>query len=101
MSLPVTLYTAAWCGFCLRAKALLDRKGVAYTEIDVESGPEARAEMIARSGGRRSVPQIFIGDRHVGGSDDLAALDAAGELERWLAGAPDTASIPAETATRT
>jgi glutaredoxin 3 len=84
MSQPVTLYTTGWCPFCMRAKALLQRKGIAYTEIDIESRRELRQEMIERSG-RRSVPQVFIGDHHVGGADDLAALDASGELDRLLA----------------
>lgn len=84
MSAPVTIYTTPWCGYCARAKALLTRKGVAFTEIDVEARRELREEMIARSG-RRTVPQVFIGDRHVGGSDELAALDAAGELDHLLA----------------
>ena len=84
MSRPVTVYTTGWCPFCMRAKALLQRKGVAFTEIDVESRRELRQEMIERSG-RRSVPQVFIGDHHVGGSDELAELDASGELDRLLA----------------
>jgi glutaredoxin 3 len=80
---PVTLYTSAWCGFCVRAKALLDRKGIVYTEIDVDGGRAHREEMIARSG-RRTVPQVFIGEHHVGGSDDLAAAERSGELDRLL-----------------
>lgn len=80
---PVTLYTTGWCGYCMRAKALLDRKGVAYREIDVEADPARRAEMVARSH-RRTVPQIFLGDLHLGGSDDLAALERSGELDRLL-----------------
>lgn len=103
MAAPVTIFTTPWCGYCARAKALLARKGVAYTEIDIEADPRLRAEMIARSG-RRTVPQVFIGGRHVGGSDDLAALDAAGELDRLLAeqeGAPQPPSTTDETATRT
>jgi len=79
----VTIYTSAWCGYCMRAKALLDRKGVAYSEIDVDGHPASRQEMMARSG-RRTVPQVFIGEHHVGGSDDLAAAERSGELDRLL-----------------
>jgi glutaredoxin 3 len=82
----VTMYATGWCPYCARARALLERKGVAWTEIDVETEPGRRAQMIARSG-QRTVPQIFIGDRHVGGSDALAALAASGELDALL-GAP-------------
>jgi glutaredoxin 3 len=81
----VTIYTTPWCPYCRAAKALLAQKGVAFTEIDVDGKPELRQEMTARAGGRTSVPQIFIGDRHVGGSDDMHALDARGELDRLLA----------------
>jgi len=77
------MYVKDWCPYCHRARALLDKKGVEYTEIDIERHPERRAEMITRSG-RRTVPQIFIGDVHVGGSDDLHALQAAGELDEVL-----------------
>lgn len=83
---PVTLYTMGHCPYCARAKALLKRKGVSdWTEFDLEQVPEKFTEMEARSGGRRTVPQIFIGDTHVGGSDDIHKLDAAGGLERLLA----------------
>jgi glutaredoxin 3 len=98
MTAPVTIYTTPWCGYCARAKALLTRKGVAYTEIDVEARRELREEMIARSG-RRTVPQVFVGGRHVGGSDDLAALDATGELDRLLAQAADAPPTPSTTDT--
>lgn len=81
----VTIYTTAWCPYCRAAKSLLDRKGAAYEEIDVDGKPELRQAMTAKAGGRTSVPQIFIGDRHVGGSDDIHALDARGELDRLLA----------------
>jgi glutaredoxin 3 len=78
------MYRTSWCPYCTRARALLDRKGVAAVEeIDIEARPEARAQMIARTG-RTSVPQIFIGDTHVGGCDDLHALDAAGKLDPML-----------------
>jgi glutaredoxin 3 len=81
----VTIYTSGWCGFCMRAKALLDRKGVAYNEIDVDGHRAHREEMIQRSG-RRTVPQVFIGEHHVGGSEDLVAADNSGELDRHLGG---------------
>jgi glutaredoxin 3 len=80
---PVLMYVKDWCPYCHRARALLAKKGVEYTEIDIEQHPERRVEMIQRSG-RRTVPQIFIGDVHVGGSDDLHALQAAGELDEML-----------------
>jgi len=83
MSAPVVMYSTSWCPYCERARRLLASKGAAFEEIDVESAPEKRTEMIQRSG-RRSVPQIFIGDHHVGGSDDLAALEAAGKLDALL-----------------
>jgi glutaredoxin 3 len=80
----ITIYTKSWCPYCAAAKRLLSAKGAAFTEIDIEKKPEARAEMIRRAGGRTSVPQIFIGDEHVGGSDDIHALDDAGKLEAML-----------------
>jgi thioredoxin reductase (NADPH) len=79
----IVMYTKSWCSYCDRAKRLLSGKGVTWTEIDVEADLRERDEMIRRSG-QRSVPQIFIGDRHVGGFDDLAALDAAGGLDPLL-----------------
>lgn len=82
---PVTIYTKSWCPYCSAAKSLLARKGVALTEIEISGKPERRAEMEGRTGGRTSVPQIFIGARHVGGSDDLHALDRKGELDALLA----------------
>ncbi len=81
----VLMYSKSWCPYCDRARALLTRKGVQFEEIDIEMHPERREEMIRRSG-RRTVPQIFIGERHVGGSDDLHELDAAGGLDRLLRG---------------
>jgi glutaredoxin 3 len=78
----VVMYSTGWCGFCARARGLLERKGVAFREIDVDE-PEARAEMVTRSG-KRSVPQIFIGSRHVGGFEELYALERSGELDRLL-----------------
>ena len=81
---PIEIYTTPWCGFCHAAKRLLSQKGAAFTEIDA-TDPAVRDRMVARSGGRRTVPQIFIGDRHVGGCDDLYALDRAGGLDPLLA----------------
>jgi len=80
----VTLYTTAWCFHCRRAKALLDRRGVSYVEIDVDSDPRREREMVERSGGRRTVPQIFIGQHHVGGADELYELERRGELDGLL-----------------
>ena len=80
----IEIYTQPWCPYCARAKALLDRKGVAYTEIEAPHGTPERAESMRRAGGRTSVPQIFIDGRHIGGSDDLAALDRAGGLDPLL-----------------
>ena len=80
----VEVYTQDWCPYCSRAKAMLERKGVAYTEIKAPSGSAERATARERSGGRTSVPQVFIDGRHVGGSDDLAALDRAGGLDKLL-----------------
>jgi glutaredoxin 3 len=84
MSAPtVVMYTTNWCPYCERARRLLKSKGVSFEEVDVESAAAKRAEMQSRSG-RRSVPQIFIGEHHVGGSDDLAALEDAGKLDALL-----------------
>lgn len=83
---PVTIYTTAWCPYCSAAKSLLKEKGVAFNEIDVERVKGARETMTQRAGGRTSVPQIFVGESHVGGCDDLYALDKAGGLEKLLAG---------------
>jgi glutaredoxin 3 len=82
----VTLYVSEWCPYCRRAKALLTGKNVVFKEIDVDEDAKFREEMIARSR-RRTVPQIFIGDRHVGGCDDLVELDRSGELDRLIQGA--------------
>jgi glutaredoxin 3 len=81
----VIIYTTWLCPYCHGAKALLARKGVAFEEIDAPQGSPARAEAIARSGGRTTVPQIFIGDTAIGGHDDLVALDRAGRLDALLA----------------
>jgi glutaredoxin 3 len=83
--MPVTIYTKDWCPYCRAAKDLLRQKGVAFEEIEITGKPEARSAMIQRAGGRSTVPQIFVGERHVGGCDDLYALDARGELDRLLA----------------
>ena len=79
----IVVYLTSWCPYCNRARELLDSKGAKFEVIDIEERPEARAQMMARSG-RRTVPQIFIGDTHVGGCDDLYALDAAGGLDPLL-----------------
>ncbi|MEH6789170.1 glutaredoxin 3 [Parasphingorhabdus sp.] len=81
----VEIYTKFTCGYCFRAKALLESKNVKFEEFDISMGGEKREEMIQRSGGRMTVPQIFIDDRHVGGSDDLAALNESGQLDQLLA----------------
>ncbi|GMG82365.1 glutaredoxin 3 [Paralimibaculum aggregatum] len=81
----VEIYTSPLCGFCHRAKRLLDSKGVAYTEIDVLMDRSAKAEMMQRAEGRRTVPQIFIDGRGIGGSDELAALEREGRLDALLA----------------
>ena len=85
----VTIYTTAWCPYCSAAKSLLTEKGVAFREIDVERVQGARAAMVERAGGRTSVPQIFVGDTHVGGCDDLYALDRAGKLAPLLGSPAD------------
>jgi glutaredoxin 3 len=82
----VTVYVADWCPYCQRAKSLLTQKNVVFREINVEDEPGLREEMIERSG-RRTVPQIFIGEKHVGGCDDLLALERSGVLDRLIQGA--------------
>lgn len=77
----IVMYSTGWCPYCERARALFTRKNLAFREIKLDEEPAERDSMLARSGGRRTVPQIFIGDRHVGGFDDLHALDKAGELD--------------------
>jgi glutaredoxin 3 len=81
----VTIYTTMMCPYCVRAKALLTRKGVAFDEIDVSMDPDLRNEMMERAGGRQTVPQIFINGKHVGGCDELVALDQADKLDPLLA----------------
>ena len=83
---PVVIYTKFGCGYCYRAKRLLDERGVDYTEHDITMGGPKRAEMLERAPNAMTVPQIFIGDTHVGGSDDLAALEREGKLDPLLAG---------------
>ena len=80
----VEIYTQDWCGFCARAMNLLTAKGVAFTEIPAPHGSTERAEAAARSGGGRTMPQIFINGAHIGGSDDLMALEKAGKLDGLL-----------------
>lgn len=80
----VTIYTKAYCPYCVRAKSVLDNKGVAYQEIRIDEQPELRPQMIERAAGRSTVPQIFIGEQHIGGCDDMLALDAAGKLDPLL-----------------
>ncbi|MGC2031781.1 MAG: glutaredoxin 3 [Steroidobacteraceae bacterium] len=82
----VTVYVSDWCPYCERAKGLLSQKNVVFSEINVEDEPKFREEMFARSK-RRTVPQIFIGDKHIGGCDDLFELDRSGELDRLIQGA--------------
>lgn len=81
----IEIYTTPFCGYCHRAKRLLTQKGVSFTEIDLSTQPERRGEMIERANGGRTVPQIFIDGTHMGGSDDLAALDRTGKLDPLLA----------------
>lgn len=81
----VVIYTKPGCPYCIRAKSLLDRKGAAYTEIIASNDPVKKAEMVERSGGAATFPQIFIDGKHVGGSDDVHALDRKGELDALLA----------------
>ncbi len=80
----IQIYTTNWCPYCSAAKSLLDEKGVAYEEIDA-TDPEVRMDMVQRAHGRRTVPQIFIGEHHVGGYDDLSALERRGQLDPLLA----------------
>lgn len=80
----IEIYTQPYCPYCARAVAVLERKGAGFKEINAPHGTEEREEAIRRSGGRTSVPQIFIGGRHVGGCDDLLALERAGELDALL-----------------
>lgn len=84
MAANVEIYTWSSCPFCIRAKGLLDKKGVKYNEHCIDGDENAREKMAARANGRRSLPQIFIDDRHIGGCDDIHALDSQGELDPLL-----------------
>lgn len=86
MTPTIEIYTWSSCPFCIRAKALLDKKGVQYTEYCIDGDEAARAKMAQRSQGRRSLPQIFINNQHIGGCDDMYALNAKGQLDPLLAG---------------
>ena len=87
MSAPrILMYTTAWCPYCAQARALFAEKGVSFEEIDIDAAPQARADMIKKSGGG-TVPQIFIGETHVGGCEELYALESAGSLDSMLTGA--------------
>ena len=81
----IEIYTWSFCPFCVRAKALLEKKGVDYTEYNISGNEEERAKMAERAGGKKTVPQIFIDDEHIGGCDELHALDDKGELDKYLA----------------
>ena len=83
---PVEIYTSPLCGYCHAAKRLLSQKGVSFSEVDVLSNPDRKPEMIQRASGGRTVPQIFIGDTHVGGCDNLFALENAGKLDAMING---------------
>ncbi len=85
MAAQVEIYTWSTCPFCIRAKALLDKKSVEYTEYAIDGDQDARAKMAERANGGRSLPQIFIDDQHIGGCDDMYALEAAGKLDPLLA----------------
>ena len=80
----VVIYTKSWCGYCTRAKELLTRKGVPFREVEISDDEALRDEMITRAGGKQTVPQIFIGERHVGGCDDLYELEREGRLDSLL-----------------
>jgi glutaredoxin 3 len=85
MAAQVEIYTWSTCPFCIRAKSLLNNKGVEFTEYVIDGDEDARDKMAKRANGRRSVPQVFINDQHIGGCDDIHALDAAGKLDPMLA----------------
>ncbi len=81
---PVEIYTTPFCGFCVMAKRLLTQKGVTFSEVDVSRDPDRRQEMMTRANGGYTVPQIFVGDTHIGGCDELMALDRSGKLDPML-----------------
>ena len=97
--IPIEIYTTRYCPYCHAAKRLLSQKGAKFTEIDVSGDPKGRSDMVARANGRTTVPQIFIGATHVGGYDDLAALDQAGKLDPLLGGNGGIAGANAEPST--
>lgn len=82
----IIIYTADYCPYCKRAKDLLTKKGAKFTDVDITNDQQKRIEVMEKSGGRKTVPQIFINGKHIGGSDDLYALDSKGELDKLLAG---------------
>lgn len=82
----IEIYSGSFCPYCIRAKSLLKQRGLSFTEYNVQAEPDRRMEMLERAGGARTIPQIFINDRHVGGCDELYALDRKGELDAWLSG---------------
>jgi glutaredoxin 3 len=96
--IPIEIYTTRYCPYCTAAKRLLSHKGAKFTEIDVSGDPKGRSDMVARANGRTTVPQIFIGAIHVGGYDDLAALEYAGKLDPLLGGGDGMAGANAEPA---
>lgn len=83
----IEIYSGDFCPYCVRAKSLLKKKGLEFTEYNIQKDPQRRSEMLERTAGARSIPQIFIGDRHVGGCDELYALEKKGELDSWLSAA--------------
>lgn len=85
MTQPVTIYTKPFCPYCIRAVTLLEKKGVEFNEIDAAFDPDKRQEMIQRSGGRATFPQIFVGEQHIGGCDEMMALEREGRLDPLLA----------------
>lgn len=87
-SAEVVMYSTNWCGYCQRARNLFERKGVGVREIKLDDEPQQRPVMVERTGGLRTVPQIFVGEQHVGGYDELAALERSGELNKLLGLAP-------------
>lgn len=80
----ITVYSGPNCPYCVRAKALLEKKGAQFEDVDIKSNPDRREEMLAKSNGRQTIPQIFIGGKHIGGCDDLYALEDSGELDKLL-----------------
>lgn len=80
----VVIYTTSWCPYCSRVKAVLDARGTSYREIDIEDDPQAEAKMVEASGGLRTVPQVFIDGRHIGGAQELGALHSSGKLDELL-----------------